>query len=167
MSRKNLRGLLVLALSLSSSLSGLCADNANTTTSATLAEVLDIEKVIVNSIEYNPGSPGQFLSNMTKTSVTPVDPATNNMTFTPVTVKIATNRVLPIRVTASFDELKHLATSTLIPTADLSVSPTSEDIPNPYNGIITNPFTFSSLIRTTTLTGAYEGVITFTVLPIF
>ena len=161
------RLLLCLLLLITSSCMKVYAGESSTSpayTSGTVPEVLEIDKVIVGATEYNRDA---FLTTMTRTTLTPIDATTNSLAFSPVTVKIHTNRTKPIRLDASFKELKHDATSTLIPVADLSVSPVSESFPTPYNGIISNPFTFSTLIRPTTLTGAYTGTISFTVLPTF
>lgn len=125
-----------------------------------LPEVLEIEKIIVETIEYNRNEP---MPNMKIKQTTPVNANNTTLRLSPVKVKLHTNTSSPVVVTALFKELKHNNGSYNFSQANLSISPSSQTISNPYDHVITNAFTPYVNVKPDSTLGLYRGILVFTV----
>lgn len=141
------------------SLSAYSQNSAQQTLNATLPEVLEISKVIVESKEYPRNS---MFDNVTIKSVDTTNPNIYPLGLSPMVVEIRTNLSTPIYVTAEFQELKHALGSYDFPVGDLSFSPQTYTINNPYDGVQTGVYTPVAVARTVTVPGEYLGKVLFT-----
>lgn len=82
--------------------------------------------------------------------------------MTPLQVKIHTNLSTPIIVNAQFTELKHIANPYKFSDFNLSISPTSYTITNPYDHVVSGTFIPYAIIKPDTVLGDYIGTLIFT-----
>ncbi len=87
-----------------STIEGLCAESASQNLSATLPNVYEIEKIIVETQEYNRD---EHLNNMVIKKSTSPNANQNILELSPVKVQIRTNMNTPIIVYADFKDLRH------------------------------------------------------------
>lgn len=125
-----------------------------------LPEVLEIEKIIVENIEYNRND---SIPNMKIEEATLTNPNNIILRLTPVKVKIHTNASFPIIVSALFKELNHKNGIYNFPKENISVIPKSQTISNPYNHIITDIFTPYINVKPDSALGLYKGTLVFTI----
>lgn len=125
-----------------------------------LAQILEIEKIIVENIEYNRNDP---MPNM-KIKETTLQNADNIiLKLSPVKIKLHTNASNPIVVSALFKELNHKNGSYNFSQNNLSIIPSSQTISNPYDHIVTDIFTPYINVKPNTISGSYRGTLVFTV----
>ncbi len=87
-----------------SSQTAKCIEASEQTLAASLGNILEISKIIVENIEHDRDVP---LIGVQKKTNTPSNPNLNIITLTPMQVKIHTNMSTPISITAEFQEMKH------------------------------------------------------------
>lgn len=136
-----------------------CATEANQILNLGLGEVLEIEKIIVEDIEHERNAP---LPNVRITNTNKVNNQNTILTMTPVSVKIHTNVSSPIVVSAQFTKLKHVENPYEFADINLSVSPTSYTISNPYDHVESGVFIPYAVIKPDTVIGDYVGTLLFT-----
>lgn len=137
----------------------MAANSAQQNLTPSLPQILSIEKIIVETAEYDRDEP---LANMNIKSSTPTDPNTIVLELSPVKVQINTNMGTPIAVYAQFKELKHQANQYNFSSSQLKVSPTSYTINNPYDHVISGTFIPYVNVLPDTVMGAYRGSLVFT-----
>ena len=141
------------------SIQGFCAESANQNLSAALPNVYEIEKIIVETQEY---FRDEHLSNMTIKNSTSPNSNQKILELSPVKVQIRTNMSSPIIVYADFRDLKHKQGKFNFNKSNLSVSPSSYTINNPYDHVISGNFIPYATVTTDTVQGDYRGTLTFT-----
>lgn len=125
-----------------------------------LSQVLEIEKIIVENIEYNRDAP---IPNMKIKETTPVNPDNITLRLSPVKVKLHTNASSPVIVSALFKEFNHQGGLYNFSQANLSVIPKSQTISNPYDHVITDVFTPYVNVKPNSALGLYRGTLVFTI----
>lgn len=128
--------------------------------SASLPQVIEIEKIIVESIEYNRDDP---MPNMKIKETTPIDNFNTTLRLSPVKVQLHTNSSSPVIITALFKELNHKNGLYNFSQANLSVEPSSQTISNPYDHVVTDIFTPYVNVKPESTLGLYRGVLVFTI----
>lgn len=151
-----MRTIFLLLLLLFSSQSGYCADQILTTT---LPQVMEIEKIIVETAQYDRDEP---MPNMQIQESTNVNANTIRLRLSPVKVQIHTNSSTPLIINATFKELKNIDGTYNFKSSNLSINPKSYTISNPYDHVITDSFTPYVNVKPDTVTGTYRGAILFT-----
>lgn len=136
------------------------AQQASQVLSVGLPQVLEIEKIIVENIEYNRDDP---MPNMKIKETTPVNADNTTLRLSPVKVKLHTNASSPVIVSALFKELNHKDGLYNFSQANLSVIPNSQTISNPYDHVITDIFTPYVNVKPNSALGLYRGTLVFTV----
>ena len=126
---------------------------------ASLGEILEIDKVIVETVEHGRD---EDLTSVQKKSVNKKDELTNEVIFSAMQVKIKTNLTTPINIDADFMELTHDSNAYSFDSNDLIFEPNNRVINNPVNGIVTDDFVPKANIRPETLVGNYKGKVMFT-----
>lgn len=149
----------IFFLLLMSALKGVCAESANQNLAAALANIYEIEKIIVETEEYNRD---EHLNNMTIKNSTSPNPNENILELSPVKVQIRTNMTTPIIVYANFKDLKHKQGLFNFKKSNLSISPASYTINNPYDHVISGNFIPYVTVTPNTVKGDYTGTLTFT-----
>lgn len=155
-----MRGLIILLCLLFFSTESFGAQEAYQVLTTELPEVLEIEKIIVESIEYNRDD---SMPNMNIKETTPVDANNTTLRLSPVKVKLHTNASSPIIVSALFKELNHKSGSYNFSQANLSITPSSQTISNPYDHVTTDIFTPYVNVKPDSTLGLYRGTLVFTV----
>lgn len=125
-----------------------------------LPVVLEIEKIMVEEIEYNRDDP---MPNMKIKETTPIDANNTTLRLSPVKVKLHTNASSPVIVSALFKELNHKSGSYNFSQANLSIVPNSQTISNPYDHVTTDIFTPYVNVKPDSALGLYRGTLVFTV----
>lgn len=136
-----------------------CAQQSSQILSTSLPQVLEIEKILVETAQYDRDEP------MPSTRVRETKNVDNNNTLlflSPMRVQIRTNSSTPITVTAQFKELKHKQGLYDFNPSDLAVEPTSYTINDPYDHIITDIFRPIVDVKPDTALGMYRGSMFFT-----
>lgn len=151
--------LIIFLIFIQTPLIALSATQATQILNMGLPEVLEIEKIIVDDVEHNRNAP---MPNMVITNTNKVNNQNTILTMTPVQVKIHTNLSTPIIVNAQFTELKHIANPYQFEGFNLSISPTSYTITNPFDHVITDEFIPYAVIKPNTVLGDYIGTLLFT-----
>lgn len=136
-----------------------CAQQSSQILSAALPQVMEIEKVIVEEIEYDRD---EFMPNMNIKDSQNTSPDDIILRLSPVKVQIHTNSSTPLIINAQFKELKHKDGLYDFNTSTLSVSPSSITINDPYDHVITDIFTPFVDVKPDTVKGRYRGSILFT-----
>lgn len=149
----------IVLLLLITSTKGFCAQSANQNLHAGLASVYEIEKIIVETEEY---FRDEHLNNMTIKNSTSPNANQNILELSPVKVQIRTNMATPIVVYAKFKDLKHKQGQFNFNAANLSISPSSYTINNPYDHVISGVFIPYATVTPDTAQGDYRGTLTFT-----
>lgn len=150
-----MRGILLLLLIFA----GQSVLSADQILSTTLPQVMEIEKIIVETNEYNRDEP---MPNMNIKESTNIDANNILLRLSPVKVQLHTNSSTPISVNASFKELKHTGGMYNFNTSNLSIRPQSYTINDPYDHVITDVFTPYVNVKPDTILGSYRGSILFT-----
>lgn len=140
-------------------LSTFGANQAQQILTTNLPEVLEIEKIIVEDIEHERDAP---LPNVKITNTNFFSNESTILTMTPLQVKIHTNLSTPIIVNAQFTELKHIENPYKFSDFNLSISPKSYTITNPYDHIVSDTFIPYAVIKPDTVLGDYIGTLIFT-----
>lgn len=128
--------------------------------SPVLPEVLEIEKIIVEEIEYSCNDP---LPNMKIKETTPIDLNNTTLRLSPVKVKLHTNASSPIMISALFQELNHNNGMYNFSQENLSIIPKSQIISNPYDHVTSDIFTPYVNVKPESVLGLYRGILVFTV----
>lgn len=149
----------IFLLLLITSLQVFCAESASQNLTAALPNVYEIEKIIVETQEYNRD---EHLSNMIIKNSTSPNQNQNILELSPVKVQIRTNMSTPIIVYADFKDLRHKQGEFNFSKSNLSVSPTSYTINNPYDHVISENFIPYATVTPNTVQGDYRGTLTFT-----
>ena len=149
----------IFLLFLISSTWGFCAESASQNLNASIPNVYEIEKIIVELQEYHRD---EHLSNMTIKNSTSPNANQNILELSPVKVQIRTNMSTPIVVYADFKDLKHKQGEFNFNKSNLSVSPSSYTINNPYDHVISGIFTPYATVTPDAVQGDYRGTLTFT-----
>lgn len=136
------------------------AEVATQVLSTSLGQVLELSKVIVETTEHNVDMP---LLDVKKKSKTSISPDINQVSLSPMAVKIHTNLTTPISVTAEFLELNHTLGKYTFSPSDLSFSPNNQTINNPFDEIISEEFIPQLNVRKESATGIYTGKVRFTI----
>lgn len=136
------------------------AQQASQILSSELPQVLEIEKIIVENIEYNRDDP---MPNMKIKETTPLNADNITIRLSPVKVKLHTNASSPVTVSALFKELNHKDGLYNFSQSNLSVVPNSQTISNPYDHITTDVFTPYVNVKPNSALGLYRGTLVFTV----
>lgn len=137
-----------------------CAQQASQVLSGELPQVLEIEKIIVENIEYYRDAP---MPNMKIKETTPLNADNITLRLSPVKVKLHTNASSPVTVSALFKELNHKDGAYNFSQANLSIIPKSQTISNPYDHIVTEVFTPYVNVKSNSALGLYRGTLVFTV----
>ncbi len=135
------------------------ANQAQQILTTNLPEVLEIEKIIVKDIQHEKDS---NLNNITIESINKVYQDYYVIAMTPIQVKIHTNVASPIIVNADFPGLRHTQNEYDFSKFNLSISPQSYTITEPYDHVVTGEFTPFAVVRPGTVLGNYNGVLLFT-----
>lgn len=135
------------------------ANQATQILTTNLPEVLEIEKIIVEDVEHERDAP---LPNVKITNTNFFSNESTILTMTPIQVKIHTNLSTPIIVNAQFTELKHITKPYKFSDFNLSISPTSYTITNPYDHVVSGTFIPYAVIKPDTVLGDYVGTLIFT-----
>ncbi len=138
---------------------GFCSESASQNFNAALPNVYEIEKIIVETEEYDRD---EHLNNMAIKNSTSPNPNQNILELSPVKVQIRTNMSTPIIIYADFRDLKHKQGMYNFSKSNLSVSPSSYTINNPYNHVISGNFIPYATVTPDTIQGDYRGTLTFT-----
>ncbi len=138
---------------------GFCTESASQNFNAALPNVYEIEKIIVETEEYDRD---EHLNNMTIKNSTSPNLNQNILELSPVKVQIRTNMNTPIIVYANFKDLKHKQGMYNFNKSNLSVSPSSYTINNPYDHVISGNFIPYATVTPDTVQGDYRGTLTFT-----
>lgn len=149
----------IFLLFLITSTESFCSESANQNFAATLPNVYEIEKVIVETQEYNRD---EHLSNMIIKGSTSPNANQNILELSPVKVQIRTNMSTPIIIYADFRDLRHKQGQFNFSKSNLSVSPSSYTINNPYDHVISGNFIPYATVTPDTIQGDYRGTLTFT-----
>lgn len=136
-----------------------CAQQSSQILSTSLPQVMEIEKIIVENVEYHRD---EFMSNMNIKDSQNTSPNDIILRLSPVKIQIHTNSSTPIVVNAQFKELKHKDGLYNFNPSNLSVKPNSITINDPYDHVITDVFTPFVDVKPDTATGRYRGSILFT-----
>ena len=137
----------------------IAANQASQVFTVNLPEVLEIEKIIVENVEHERDAP---LPDVKITNTNYFDNENTILTMTPLQVKIHTNLSTPIIVNAEFTELKHISNPYKFSNFNLSISPTSYTINNPYDHVTSGMFVPYAVIKPDTVLGDYIGTLLFT-----
>ena len=105
---------------------------------ADLEEILHIEKILVEGVEYDKDDE---ISNASIKSVKQISSNDYEFSLTPFTLRIKNNLSDSILVSADFEECCSCDGSCSIDKTDLKVEPSSRIINNPYNMIESDFFT--------------------------
>lgn len=155
-----MRGLIIFLCLLGLYSKSFGAQQASQVLYSELPQILEIEKIIVENIEYNRDEP---MPNMIIKETTPVNANNLSLRLSPVKVKLHTNASSPVIVSALFKELNHKDGLYNFSQATLSVIPTSQTISNPYDHVITDIFTPYVNVKPDSVLGLYRGTLVFTV----
>lgn len=136
-----------------------CAQQSSQILSTSLPQVMEIEKVIVETVEYDRDEP---MPNMKIKNSQNTSPNDIMLRLSPVKVQIHTNSSTPVIVNAQFKELKHKDGLYNFNSSNLSVQPGSITINDPYDHMITDVFTPFVDVKPDTVLGRYRGSILFT-----
>ena len=136
------------------------AQQASQILNCQLPQILEIEKIIVENIEYNRDEP---LPNMKIKESDSVNADNIILKLSPVKVKLHTNASSPIIVSALFKELNHKDGLYNFSQSNLSISPSSQKISNPYDHVITDVFTPYVNVKPNSALGLYRGTLVFSV----
>lgn len=125
-----------------------------------LPQVLEIEKIIVENVEYNRDD-SMFNMKIKET----INQDANNiiLKLSPIKIKLHTNSSSPIVVSALFKELNHKNGTYSFSKENLSIIPSSQTLSNPYNHITTDIFTPYVNVKPNSTLGLYRGTLVFTV----
>ena len=140
-------------------LSAYAANESTQILKTNLPEVLEIEKILVEDMEHERDAQ---LVNLQIKDTNFFSNDTTILTMTPLQVKIHTNLSTPITVNAQFSELKHTSDPYKFPDFNLSISPTSYTITNPYDHVVSEAFVPYAVIKPDTVPGDYIGTLIFT-----
>lgn len=140
-------------------LKALCAETSNQALNAALPQVLSIEKIIVETQEYDRD---ERMGNMGIKESRNINQNSTILRLSPVRVQIHTNMGTPIIVYAKFRDLKHKAGMFDFTQANLAIMPESYTINNPYDHVISGIFTPFANVTPDTIEGDYRGTLTFT-----
>lgn len=133
---------------------------ASQTLSLSLPEVLEIEKIIVENIEYNRDDP---MPNMKIKETTPIDSNNTMLRLSPVKVQLHTNTSSPVVISALFKELNHREGMYNFSASNLSIVPKSQTISNPYDHVMTDVFTPYVNVKPDSVLGFYRGTLLFSI----
>ena len=136
-----------------------CAQRSSQVLSTSLPQVMEIEKVVVETAEYKRDEPMPNMKIKHSQSTSPNDII---LRLSPVKVQIRTNSSTPIVVNAKFKELKHKNNEFDFNPSNLSIQPASITINDPYDHVITDVFTPFVNVKSDTVVGHYRGSILFT-----
>lgn len=135
------------------------ANQATQVLNVGLPEVLEIEKIIVKDIQHERDS---NLSNLKIESINKVYQDYYVIAMTPIKVKIHTNIASPVIINAEFPGLRHSQDVYDFSKFNLSISPKSYTISEPYDHVVTEEFTPFAVVRPETVLGDYNGLLLFT-----
>ena len=121
---------------------------------ASLPEVLHIEKIIVDGVEYEKD---EKIENVEIRGVEQISEDCYRLSLNPFSVRINTNIADPIQVSAKFESCCSACGRYPMKPEDLSVSPSSYTINNPYNMIETDFFTPQVLTHPDTVCTTYNA----------
>lgn len=121
---------------------------------AELPEVLHIEKIIVEGTEYEKD---ELLTNVDIKSVEPVSETCYRLNLSPFSIRIHTNLAEPIQVSAKFEECCSTCGRYPMRNEDLSITPSSYTIQNPYDKVETDFFTPHVLAHDDTVSTTYNA----------
>ena len=121
---------------------------------AGLPEVLHIEKVIVEGVEYDKDAE---LKNVQIRSVEQISEECYRLSLSPFSIRINTNLKEPIQVSAKFDDCCSTCGRYPLKHEDLSVTPSSYVINNPYDQIETDFFTPQVMAHDHTVCTTYRA----------
>lgn len=136
------------------------AQQASQILSGELPQIIEIEKIIVENIEYNRDD---SMPNMKIKETVPVNANNITLRLSPVKVKLHTNASSPVIVSALFKELNHKNGLYNFSQSNLSIVPNSQTISNPYDHVITDIFTPYVNVKPNSALGLYRGTLVFTV----
>ena len=127
--------------------------------STSLGEVLEISKIIVDTVEFEKN---ENLDNIKKKNSNKQNKNFTTITLSPIKLKIHTNLTTPISVSADFQELTHNEILYNFNQKDIIFIPKSRTINNPYDNIITDEFIPQLTVQPNAKSGNYTGKIMFT-----
>ncbi len=121
---------------------------------AEVPEVLHIEKIIVENVEYDKDDE---LKNVAIRSTEYINEKCYRLCLSPFTVRITTNLSDPIQVSAKMESCCSTCGRYPLDNQDLSVTPSSYTITNPHDKIETDYFTPKILTHDTTVCTTYRA----------
>ena len=121
---------------------------------ANVPEVLHIEKIIVENVEYDKDDE---LKNMQIRRMEILDKKCCRMSLCPFSVRITTNLAEPIQVSAKMESCCSTCGRYPMNNDDLSVTPSSYTINNPHDKIETDFFTPQVLAHDNTVCTTYRA----------
>ncbi len=144
---------------------GICgktfaAQEATQFLSPSLPQVLEIEKICVENIEYNRDD---HMPNMKIKETMPIDVNNTMLRLSPVKVKLHTNASSPVVISVLFKELNCRNGMCNFSAENLTVVPKSQTISNPYDHVMTDVFTPYVNVKSDSALGIYRGTLVFTV----
>lgn len=125
-----------------------------------LTEVLEIEKIIVEDVQYNRDEP---MPNMKIKETMPIDANNTMLRLSPVKVQLHTNTSSPVVISALFKELNCRGNTYSFSAENLSIIPKSQTISNPYDHIISDIFTPYVNVKPDSALGFYRGILVFSI----
>ena len=121
---------------------------------AEVPEVLHIEKIIVENVEYDKDDE---LKNVSIRSTEYINEKCYRLCLSPFTVRITTNLSDPIQVSAKMESCCSTCGRYPLDNQDLSVTPSSYKITNPHDKIETDYSTPKILTHATTVCTTYRA----------
>ena len=133
--------------------------DANQTIQANIADVMHIDKVIINNVEHEKD---EYLGKVNIRTAKKINDECYKIDLDPFIVRINTNMNDPIQVSAEFTRCISDCGRYPIDNSDLSITPKSHTINNPHNLIETDFFTPSVLVHKDTVLTTYNARLTIT-----
>ena len=149
-----MKKLILLIISLLTCSNVFAENQASQVIQAGVPEVLHIEKIIVENAEYDKDDE---LKNVAIRSTEYVNERCYRLCLSPFSVRITTNLSAPIQVSAKMESCCSTCGRYPMSNEDLSVSPSSYTINNPYDKVETDFFTPQVLAHDTTVCTTYRA----------
>ncbi len=145
---------LLIVINLFTAISAFAESQSTQTLQSVVPEVLHIEKIIVDNVEYDKDAE---LQNVEIRQTEQIDEKNYRLSLNPFTVRITTNLADPIQVSAKFENCCSTCGRYPMKNEDLSVSPSSYTINNPHDKIETDYFVPQVIAHDTTVCTSYRA----------
>ena len=146
--------ILVIIICLTTGTTAFAEKYSSQTLQTVVPEVLHIERIIVENVEYDKDAE---LHNVVIKQTEQVNEKCYRLSLSPFTVRITTNLSEPIQVSAKFESCCSTCGRYPLNNEDLSVSPAAYTINNPHDKIETDFFVPQVLAHDTTVCTSYRA----------